>query len=470
MRRDRMVTLVLLLAIALTASACQNRSTTPAKPKPVTPSGPGSILFERQDLGDNFNVYAVDPEGTQEFRLTHESSDDTLAFPSPDGELIAYSSNPDGGATFDIFVMNADGSNVRRLTQDATTEDSPVWSPDAARIAFSSDRSGGGDVYVMNADGSGVTKLTQDPGQEYPWSWSSDGSKILYTVFENENSDIYVMNADGSDVQQLSSDPGGEYGPVWSPDGTRIAFSSNRGGNSDVFVMNADGSGVTNITAHSADDSGPVWSPDGTRIAFSSSRTGTFDVYVMNTDGSGVAQVTDTIDPEFASGWSSKAVTSPAPPPVGTEEEVPDLVGQFLGQAKTLADSAGLKVQVSERRLSEEAAFIILSQSPTSGASLEPGGAIQVVISNGKIRIPNVTGKKVSAAKRILKAHDISYSIEEDYASSGFNRVASQKPHAGLASSTSTVIIRVKVRARPGDPCTPGENLPGNLICSVGGI
>ena len=74
--------------------------------------------------------------------------------------MVVYSSDRDGN--FEIYAINPDGSGDVRLTNDPGNDANPDWSPDGRKIAFTSDRGGNLDIYVMNADGSGVTQLTSD--------------------------------------------------------------------------------------------------------------------------------------------------------------------------------------------------------------------------------------------------------------------------------------------------------------------
>jgi len=110
---------------------------------------------------------------------------------SPDGSRIVFevaSARPPantGGSRrqSDLAVMNADGTGVRRLTRTRTLETNPVWSPDGRLIAFTSDRHvkrgkrerWGPDfeLYVMRADGSRVRRLTHNSVPDLIPDWQA---------------------------------------------------------------------------------------------------------------------------------------------------------------------------------------------------------------------------------------------------------------------------------------------------------
>jgi len=65
--------------------------------------------------------------------------------------LIFFSSDKEGPLQ-DVFFMNPDGTNQTRLTFEPINVDFiPSLSPDGTKIAFSSLRDGNFEIYVMNA-------------------------------------------------------------------------------------------------------------------------------------------------------------------------------------------------------------------------------------------------------------------------------------------------------------------------------
>src|SRR3954447_25780432 len=111
------------------------------------------IAFASDRDGD-YDIYAMDPNGSNVVQLTNASGPDINPAISPDGTRIAY--NRDSSVEIhDVWVMNADGGAPHLFAQAA---EDPAWTPDGTKIAFGSIGHGvrDGDIYAMNADGSGT--------------------------------------------------------------------------------------------------------------------------------------------------------------------------------------------------------------------------------------------------------------------------------------------------------------------------
>ena len=215
---------------------------------------------------------------------------------------IAFSSDRDGN--YEIYVMNPDGTNPTRLTNNTAIDDFPDISPDGSKITFESNRDGSPEIYVMNADGSNQTRLTFSGSNSEP-AFSPDGTKIVFVSTRSGGRGVWVINSDGTGETQLATftDNGGGR-PHFSPDGSKIVFDwgisfggSLRG---QIFIMNSDGTTLLNITNNSGiDDYDPAYSPDGSKIIFSSDGpdgASPFNLWTMNPDGTNRVNLTNDSD------------------------------------------------------------------------------------------------------------------------------------------------------------------------------
>jgi len=133
----------------------------------------------------------------------------------------------------------ASWADATQLTFDRADIETLDVSPDGELLAFSSDRRGNKDLWVMPSAGGPMTQLTTDPTPDWNPRWSPDGSEIAFYAYRTGNRDIWVMPSRGGPARQLTSDPGQDWFPVWSPDGLQIAYQSIVGG--AVFVVRAQG-------------------------------------------------------------------------------------------------------------------------------------------------------------------------------------------------------------------------------------
>ena len=230
---------------------------------------------------------------------------------APATAKIVFTSNREGN--FEIYIMNPDGSEQMNLTEHRADDYDPVWSPTGQQILFVSDRHGMRDLYLMNADGTNVRKVFQKlVGREYP-TWSPDGKQFTYHRFNKLA--IYVASSDGHNEEKLTNG----LWPAWSPEGSEIAFVAD-----DAFVVAADRHlqakmpriQIINLQTEAEEVLlpgknlmfDPAWAPDSTQIAFSwididaipiadllagKDVRNAMKIYLVKRDGSGLREIAD---------------------------------------------------------------------------------------------------------------------------------------------------------------------------------
>jgi len=279
-------------------------------------AGEPKILFARNFNGNNYEIYTMQTDGTNQTRLTTNPAYDDQPKWSPDSSKIVFMS--DRGGNFDIFTMNADGTAQTNITNSFAAEGFPVWSPNGTKIAFVRGdlrNPSSFEIYVMDAAGTNQTRLTNDSAIDGVPAWSPDGSKIVFmtgpsSVFDPNGFEIFTMNAlDGSNRTRLTNNNVVDGSPSYSPDGSRILFGSGNAMNPnsiEVFVMNADGSNRRQLTTNSVTDGFPAWSFDGTSIVFAAGSVAderSVELFVMDADGRNRTRLTTNTELDWFPDW-----------------------------------------------------------------------------------------------------------------------------------------------------------------------
>ncbi len=113
--------------------------------------------------------------------------------------------------------------NYGVLTSGRWNDTSPAWSPDGSLIAFTSDRSGGLAIYVITPQGAGEEQITPSGVIAANPSWSPDSSRLAYWCLDGNNASIRVLTLASNSTVALGGDAV-NMTPVWSPDGTQLLF------------------------------------------------------------------------------------------------------------------------------------------------------------------------------------------------------------------------------------------------------
>ena len=159
-----------------------------------------------------------------------------------------------------LYVFDLTGKSIKQITSGDYDDSEPAWSPDGKLIAFTSNRSKpdpdatyNKDIWTVAADnsekGAHLTQVTTNPGEDESPAWSSDGKWIAYSsqldpkLFQYATKHIAVSPASGGEAKvltlqldRMSSDP------KFSPDGKSVYFIVDDDGTQILCEVNlADG-------------------------------------------------------------------------------------------------------------------------------------------------------------------------------------------------------------------------------------
>lgn len=203
------------------------------------------ILFRANPNGQT-DFYLMNDDGKHVRQLTRTPFSEYNPLWSPDGKYILFRRNL--GPTernphaqqFDIFIMDADGSNERRLTFHPLNDVSPCWSPDGKQIAFSGIRDGMPNIQIMDLETGNIRQLTKSKEGELFSSmptWSPDGQHIVYQLVTDVGRQLYITDINGKKTRPFlqGAQPPiigdtviSKSAPRWSSNGKHLLYFENR--------------------------------------------------------------------------------------------------------------------------------------------------------------------------------------------------------------------------------------------------
>jgi tricorn protease len=103
----------------------------------------------------------------------------------------------------DLWKVNTEGGNAYRLTAMQGDETAPSVSPDGKWLAFSSNQFGNNDVYIMPLDGGAIKQLSFHESDDMVSSWSWDNKTIYFTSGRYNNIATYSVTIAGETPKRL---------------------------------------------------------------------------------------------------------------------------------------------------------------------------------------------------------------------------------------------------------------------------
>ncbi|MFH1416914.1 MAG: hypothetical protein ABII12_01315 [Planctomycetota bacterium] len=252
----------------------------------VDPTGK-QLVFASTRHSRHSHLYTKSIDGAVVTQITDESADDAQPAFSPDGKLIAFTS--DRGGQWDIWVVDTNGRNPIQITRNPMPELHPSWSPDGKRLVYCrlNSKENRGELWVADLENPGVKRFI---GEGLFPDWSPTGDKIVYQRARERGSrwfSIWTIDLREDEVlfptEIASNTHAALISPAWSADGTQVAFASVRAessenagpdslsytdvGRSDIVMIDTDGRGLQRLTDGRGKHYAPTWAVDG-RVFF----------------------------------------------------------------------------------------------------------------------------------------------------------------------------------------------------------
>lgn len=294
-----------VLSLALAASAALAVPGPPAHA--VFPGTNGKIVYSRSD-GD-FEIFSINPDGTNTTRLTNNSVADTEPTVSPNGNKIAFTRDS-SEIDAEIYTMQMNGSNLTRITNNDSGDAQPSWSPDGTKLVYVNKAGGDAEIWVMNADGSNTTQLTDNNVLDQEPAWSPDGTTIAFQRRTDLHFDIYTMSPTGANQTRIitCNDEHDCVSPDWGPNSNKLTYTRWTGllggpVSAEVFIASADGSNAQMKTVAGGYFAYSAFSPDGNYLVYSG---GPHDeLFKLTLPNGAVTAVTNTTEVEWGPDWGT---------------------------------------------------------------------------------------------------------------------------------------------------------------------
>ena len=266
-----------------------------------------------------FNLFAANPDGTQQRKLLTANGVPAWMRSSPDGRVLRFSVSDETNQVSSLWEVRPDGSHLRQLLAGWSYSPNVCcgsWTPDGKYFLFQSRRDGVSSLWAIREAGDPWRKVSHEPvlltqgemSEEAPLpsldgkkiffigalqrgeltrydektrafapylsgisaegiDFSKDGKRVVYVSYPGGA--VWQSRIDGSDRHQLTFSTMQAALARWSPDGSEIAFTAELPGqHSHIYVVPPVGGDPHQLTSGDCDEGDPSWSPDGEFIAF----------------------------------------------------------------------------------------------------------------------------------------------------------------------------------------------------------
>ena len=328
MKTMRLFVFTISMPLALIVSVSPLFAKAPTTPK---------ILFTSARDG-NYEVYIMNPDGSEQVNLTQHRANDTDAVWSPTGEQILFVSDRDGNRVIsdrDLYLMDPDGSNVQRVFKRETSRLDATWSPDGKQIAYErvnwADRAT--TIYIAT-----LGEQEEEPVVKgfYP-AWSPDGTEIAYITYVpiGHTRRVTLIDIDTRKPKRLLSKKAMDWqnDPSWFSTGDKLVFSWNKNplppdhnplvdpfpdewrDKETIYSINRDGTELQQLVDEAGPEAtDPVLSPNGDEVLYTQEIKGRLQVFKLDLNSGIQTQLTHIGQRNFGGDWFDPAYALPVSP------------------------------------------------------------------------------------------------------------------------------------------------------------
>ncbi len=210
----------------------------------------------------DFNVYAVNPDGTQKWAFQTGGMMYSTPAVGADGTIYV------GSDDYNLYAINPDGTQKWAFQTGGTVWSSPAVGADGTIYVGSDDHN----LYAVNPDG--TQKWAFKTGSFVDSSPAVGADGTIYVGSDDDN--LYAINPDGTQKWALKTGIGVASSPAVGADGTIYVGSDD----SNLYAVNPDGTLKWAFQTGSYADSSPAVGADGTIYVGSD-----YNLYAINPDG-----------------------------------------------------------------------------------------------------------------------------------------------------------------------------------------
>ncbi len=216
----------------------------------------GTGIYITTRFADVPQVHFVADSGAARTQLTFLPERVGNVVPRPWHEQFLYTMDEGGAENNQIFLQSQAGGALRRISDGKSRNMSPVWSPNGDMLAWSSNARNGRDmdIHIAAPGDAHFTRLLKAvSGQWTVGDWSPDETRIVAVEYVSINeSYIHIITLDDGKVETITPRPQDSKAetvaasdPLWSKDGRSLYYLTDKGSEVRRLVRHHLDTGVT---------------------------------------------------------------------------------------------------------------------------------------------------------------------------------------------------------------------------------